>query len=396
MRVLWVARELPFPIDSGDRIYTASLARALAATGARVRVLGHAPDPGTAVPVDDLVDWRAVPGARRGRLAALVSPLPVFAAIHATAGYRAALRGELESHWDAVVLDQLGSGWALDTCRAARGGSGHGPPIVHVAHNDETAIWRALAAHGEGGLARRLALRLNATRVARLERAVLGKADLVTAITSEEAIGFAARVPGLRTLVLTPGFQGLPAEPRTIDRSTPRRVVLMGSYGWVVKQENLRRFLAVADPVFAAAGIGLDVVGRMPEPLRCALAPGLRATTLHGFVRDAAPLLRQARIAVVPEVIGGGFKLKLLDYVFGRIPVAALAAATAGLDPDLRARMVCSGDLASLVSGVVETIDRVERLDQMQREAFELAQAGFRWADRGAALRGAIEATSQG
>ena len=117
MRVLWVARELPFPIDSGDRIYTASLARALAATGARVRVLGHAPDPGTAVPVDDLVDWRAVPGARRGRLAALVSPLPVFAAIHATAGYRAALRGELESHWDAVVLDQLGSGWALDTCR---------------------------------------------------------------------------------------------------------------------------------------------------------------------------------------------------------------------------------------------------------------------------------------
>jgi glycosyltransferase involved in cell wall biosynthesis len=396
MRVLWLARELPFPIDSGDRIYTASLARALASTGVRVRVLGHAPKPGTVFPVDDPVEWRTVPGDRRGRLAALASPLPVFAAIHATAGYRAALRAELEAPWDAVVLDQLGSGWALEVCRAAREGPGRRVPIVHIAHNDETAIWRALATHAEGGLAGRLTVRLNAGRVARLERAVLARADLVTAITSEDASAFAARMPGLRTLVLTPGFQGPPAEPRTIDRSTPRRVLLMGSYGWVVKQENLRRFLAAADPVFAAAGIGLDVVGRMPDPLHATLAPGLRATTLHGFVQDVAPLLRRARIAVVPELIGGGFKLKLLDYVFGRIPVATLAAAAAGLDPNLRARMLCSRDLESLVSGVVETIDRVERLDQMQREAFELAQSGFRWGDRGAALRGAIEASGRG
>lgn len=396
MRCLWLARELPFPIDSGDRIYTASLARALAATGAQVRVLGHAPPPDAPPPGDDPVDWRAVPGARRGRLASLASPLPLYAAVHATPGYRAALRDALEVPWDAVVLDQLGSGWALDACVGAREGPGRAPVIVHVSHNDETAIWRAMVAQSSGGAARRLAVRLNAARVARLERRVLGGVDLVTAITPEDAAAFAARTPGVRTLVLTPGYGGRPAEPRTIGPSTPRRVVLVGSYGWVAKQENLRRFLALADPAFAAAGIGLDVVGRMPEALRAALAPGLRATTLHGFVEDVAPMLRGARIAVVPEVIGGGFKLKLLDYVFGRVPVATLAAAAAGLDAPLRARMMCPSDLPSLVSEVVDAIDRVERLDTMQREAFDLAQSSFRWAERGAALRRAIEATIRG
>lgn len=396
MRCLWVARELPFPTDSGDRIYSASLARALAATGAHVRVLGHAPPPGTRLPGDDLVDWQVVPGERRGRLAALASPLPLYAAVHATPGFRAALHDELEAPWDAIVIDQLGSGWALDACRRARDGPGRGPSVVHVSHNDETAIWRAMVAQASGSVPRRLAVRLNAARVARLERRVLGGVDLVTAITPEDAAAFAERTPGLRTLALTPGYAGCGAEDRAIDPSTPRRVVLVGSYGWVAKQENLRRFLALADPAFAAAGIGLDVVGRMPDALHDALSPGLRATTLHGFVDDVAPLLRGARIAVVPEVIGGGFKLKLLDYVFGRVPVATLAAAAAGLDAPLRARMMCSPDLPSLVSGVVDAIDRVDRLDTMQREAFDLARSAFRWADRGAALRRAIEATIRG
>jgi glycosyltransferase involved in cell wall biosynthesis len=160
----------------------------------------------------------------------------------------------------------------------------------------------------------------------------------------------------------------------------------------VVKQENLRRFLAVADPAFAEHGIGLDVVGRMPDALRHELAPGLRATRLHGFVDDVGPLLRAARFAAVPELIGGGFKLKLLDYVFGRVPVATITAAAAGLDDALRNRMLCRTDLPALVAAIIAAIDDVATLDARQREAFDLARQAFRWTDRGDALRRAIEA----
>src|SRR5205085_3085674 len=113
---------------------------------------------------------------------------------------------------------------------------------------------------------------------------------------------------------------GAVASPRSIDASTPRRVVLVGSYRWVAKQHNLRALAAAADEAFTRHGIVLDVVGDAPAELRAALA-GCRAVRLHGFADALAPFMADARMALVPEAIGGGFKLKLLDYVFHRVPV---------------------------------------------------------------------------
>ena len=113
--------------------------------------------------------------------------------------------------------------------------------------------------------------------------------------------------------------------PRVIDAATPRRVAIVGSFHWVMKQENLRRFVQAADAVFAQNDIQLDVIGGVPDRLREELAANARATRFHGFVDDPADHLAQARMAVVPEVIGGGFKLKFLDYLFTRVPIATLA-----------------------------------------------------------------------
>jgi glycosyltransferase involved in cell wall biosynthesis len=157
-----------------------------------------------------------------------------------------------------------------------------------------------------------------------------------------------------------------------------------------VKQENLARFLEVADPVLAQDGIGLDVVGDVPEQLLASLRPRCRATTFHGFVEDTAPLLAQARIAVVPELIGGGFKLKLLDYLFARVPIATLAGAAAGLSPLLRDQLLQADDLDMLVKDIVSNIDAIDMLNEMQERAFRHAESLFRWEDRGRQLRQAM------
>jgi hypothetical protein len=98
------------------------------------------------------------------------------------------------------------------------------------------------------------------------------------------------------------------------------------------------------------------------------------------------PLLAQARIALVPELIGGGFKLKFLDYFFGRIPVASVNAAAAGLPAALRACLLCGEDIPSLTERVVQQIDDLDDLNRRQAAAFEHAQSSFRWSDRGAQL----------
>jgi len=236
-----------------------------------------------------------------------------------------------------------------------------------------------------GSPLKRLALWQNMLKVARAEHRLAHGADLLCCITPEDAARFAAQ--GVRTpsLVLSPGYSGTSAPERSLDATVPRRVILVGSFRWVAKQENLLALVEAADALFAQHGIALDIVGDMPPALRRTLQR-CSSVTVHGFVDDLRPLFAQARMALVPEVIGGGFKLKLLDYVFHRVPVVALQDACAGLQPALAAAMLTCPDLPALVQAVLRHIDDLPQLDRLQAEAFEAARSAFDWRDRGRTL----------
>ena len=393
MNCLWIARDQPFPPDAGDKIYSANLATALAEAGVAVSFVGCAAPAGQP-PAASPVLWLPVAGGKRSQGRALLSRLPIAAAIHDTPAFRQALAARLQENWDAIVFDSYGSGWALKRYLASRPPADR-PVLIHVAHNQEGALWRDMVGNSQGGPLKKLALWQNWLKVAALERFILRHVDLTTAISDEDAAAFARLAPGRPTVVLTPGYSGEAQPARLIGADCPKRVVLIGSFRWVVKQENLRQFLALADAAFHRHGIIFDVIGDVPETLRAELEPRLKATVFHGFVDDVGPTFARARLAVVPEVIGGGFKLKFLDYIFGRLPVATIAAAAAGLPPAIRRQLLCRTDLATLVAAIVTHIDRLDELNAMQRGAFAAADQLYRWRDRGRVLRDAITAAQQ-
>jgi hypothetical protein len=164
----------------------------------------------------------------------------------------------------------------------------------------------------------------------------------------------------------------------------------MGSFHWIVKQENIARFVKIADPIFKEHGIELDVVGEMPQALLTALRARCQATHFHGFLTDVAPLLRGARIAIVHESIGGGFKLKLLDYIFARLPIATVSQAVAGLSDELQRAMLTNSSQEGLIADIVAHMDRFDELNRMQERAFSLGNEQFQWSVRGEQFRQAI------
>lgn len=386
LRCLWIGRHIPYPMDEGAKVYSAKLAQALAGSGAFVRVLGFGaanapPDDGTAI------EWVAVPSTRRGAALAVLSRLPMQAAVDAVPAFVSLLKRQLSEPWDVIVLDGYGTGWALDHCMATSSARAtRRPVLVHVSHNDEERLWKSLARESTASLPRRLVLWQNYWKVRSLERRVVSGADILTAITPQDARSLVRHRDDSRALVLTPGYDGPIAQERTIDHRTPRRAVIVGSFQWVVKRENLQRFIERADPLFAQHGIELVVAGHVPDDLRQALVARCRATRFQGFVQDLGPFLSQARIAIVPELLGGGFKLKFLDYFFGRVPVATIAAAAAGLPQPLRSELILRPDFGELASAIVEHIERLDKLNRMQATAFSLASTLYRWQDRGAQL----------
>ena len=120
MKVLWLARALPFPLDTGDRIYSARLIRALADAGADLTVVGLAAQPASAVPDDWPVRWHTIAGTTRPTWHALASTMPLVAAAHATPVYRAQVELFAQQDWDAVVFDQYGLGWEIGRARVGK------------------------------------------------------------------------------------------------------------------------------------------------------------------------------------------------------------------------------------------------------------------------------------
>jgi glycosyltransferase involved in cell wall biosynthesis len=387
MRCLWISRHVPYPMNEGLKVYSAKLSEALAHAGAFVRVLGFGDT--HAVPKDRArMEWVSVPGDRRGTAAALLNRFPLTAALDSTSAYHTLLDAQLREQWDAIIFDSYGSGWALDRCKAYRTTTlGARTILVHVSHNHEEVLWRAMAQQADAGLPRRLALWQNYYKVRWLERRLLREVDLVSAITIEDEQALRAWRSDDHTLTLTPGYDGAVAPERVIDASVPRRAVIVGSFHWVVKRENLARFVEHADARFAANGIELVVAGDVPADLKQTLLASSKATHFQGFVTELGPFLAQARIAIVPELIGGGFKLKFLDYIFGRVAVATVDAAAAGLPQRLRDDMITGNDFEALTAAIIENMDQLERLNRIQSAAFEQARTLYRWEDRGLQLQ---------
>jgi glycosyltransferase involved in cell wall biosynthesis len=386
MKCLWISRHIPYPMTEGLKVYSAKLAESLATAGAFVRVLGFG-DVAATPQGRARMEWRAVAGERRNSFAGLLSRMPLTAAVDSVPAFRQLLDEQLREPWDAIVFDSYGSGWALDRCRHYCSNElGARTVLVHVSHNHEEALWHSMARRATAGIARRAALWQNYYKVRELERRLVRGVDLVTAITEEDELALRAQRADNRTMTLTPGYDGAVAPERIIDAAVPRQAVIVGSFHWVVKRENLERFIEHADPLFAARGIQLVVAGDVPADLQATLVSRCRATHFQGFVSNLAPLLAQARIAVVPELIGGGFKLKFLDYIFSRVPVATVGAAAAGLPVRVRAEMITSDDFAGLASAIAENIDQLDVLNHLQQAAFGHARTLYRWEDRGRQL----------
>jgi len=99
----------------------------------------------------------------------------------------------------------------------------------------------------------------------------------------------------------------------------------------------------------------------------------------------ASSSLRAAWGLVVEET-GGGFKHKALDYIFNRVPIAAIRGSIAGLPLAAGPHYLSFESMRELAQGVAAVINDIERLNSLQQSAYEKCDTSFDWNDRGRTL----------
>ncbi|MEM6625616.1 MAG: glycosyltransferase [Pseudomonadota bacterium] len=366
-------------MDAGDLIYSGKLVRAVSCQDVDIVCLGFKGPP---TPESDAVDdkgvkWRAVNGTPASRTRAMLSALPLECARFATREYRELFKTLVQNeHWDLIAIDYYGVGWALDELNKLP--KRPNAKVIYVSHNFETDLSKQIAREYQGNMVAKAALAINAFKTSWLEKRLTRECDLVSAITKADGEAYLALGARRNPLVLRPGYEGYRTPNRTISADTPRKVVVLGSYRWIAKQMNLEAFLETADPVFAEAGVSVDVIGDIPGDFVERWRNKLQATQLRGFVDDLQAELTAYRMGLVIEAVGGGFKLKILDYAFNRLPIVAILAGVAGAE-DLHDHFELASDFAELAEKVIATIDDFNRLNAMHSGAFDVAEGAFDW-----------------
>jgi glycosyltransferase involved in cell wall biosynthesis len=391
MRCLWLTLADPDPPRNGQSIYSGGLIRSCADLGAEVVVLGlrAAGSDHRREERDGNIRWRIADDPERPRWSSATTPLPHMANRCATPGMKRELEKALdEPGWDAVVFDSISAAWALPAINR-RFYNGNRPRIVYVSHNHEASLRRNIA-ESRPSFAMRQLQRLDAFKTRHIERHVIESSDLVTAITQEDGELYREEWPDKWIEVLSPGYSGRSLAQRKITSDVPRRAVIVGSFDWIAKRMNLEEFLRVADPIFASQGIELQVVGTGDQAYFDQLQSQLDATKFTGTVEHVEKYIDDARVAVLPERIGGGFKLKLLEYVFNRIPVLGLNGVGAGTPLRDDASILLYSSQTELARGVTRMIDNFSRLNQLQNAAYEACAHAFDWESRGRRLVNAL------
>jgi hypothetical protein len=394
IRCLWLTRQFPLPPNSGELIYTSGLIEALSSQGAQLNLLCYDRNDNTDLSFSESI--RAVkcgPIPPRG-MRSILSMLPSDAQRLRSPAMVTELRRQLHGHaYDAVIIDQAAQAWALDEVLALE--TTRRPSIVYVSHNREAAVRKQIVTRHRGNLVKQLALRQDAWKYGKLEQRICQVADLITAITPADRQLYAAEYPGTPVIEMSPGYQQPVSSvaPQPINDTTPRRVVMVGSFEWVAKRYNLEEFLRVAAPVFERESIELQVVGKASRNYADRVREQFAAVNFECNVPSIEPYLSQTRMGLIAETVGGGFKLKTLDYAFHHVPIAALTDALGGVDLEPDKDALIEDSIPALVDKIVSHIDDFEFLNTAARRTYRKLNGRFDWADRGQDFYKALDAS---
>jgi glycosyltransferase involved in cell wall biosynthesis len=365
---------MPSPLFTGDALYSTALLTALAATReTEITVVGASRDDcAISSSLFDMpsINFVTVPKPSDAGPLSFFSPLPRNAHWLITDPFRKALEKLLKSEWDWIVIDHARSGGFLRQVLRHRKHAS----ICHVAHNAEGKV-RPEVAKSVRDPIHRMIMRFDAWKYRRLEDRVAKAVDIIVCITDADAVYFSQFKKSV--FVVPPIYLGTIRPPQIIDSSRPKSILLVGSFYWIAKQLNLARIVRDLVPSLNRNGILLEVVGNVPEDIKNLYINESPNLIFHGPVADLSGLLAKSRGGLVAEELGGGFKLKLLDYVFARVPVFGLKFAVEGTTTEEQLAMFLAEDMDRLAKTIVEKIDDLGSLNRSQSSLFELVSDRF-------------------
>lgn len=335
VKILQLVPRLPFPPSDGGKIGILGIVRGYVRAGHQVRLLGFDSDHSAAAFERGLAPMLSGHYVER-----MPAWKPFAAGLGSLATRRPFLR---EKYWSRSMKHAV-----FQNCAEWR------PDFVHIdhshmaayglaikerwpdlrvylrAHNVDFVIWERLHATARNVISR--AFYADQARIVRAyERRLFADLDGVVPLTDVDAERVLAEAPSAHTYTMPAGCElqeRVPIRDRIADDP---RLCFVGLLDWIANRDGIVWFLEEVWPGIRRRWprAELDVVGRSSTPIR--QLTGTPGVTYHGFVERLEPVLARADAAVVPLRIGGGMRIKILDFLSRGIPTISTTVGAEGI-----------------------------------------------------------------
>jgi polysaccharide biosynthesis protein PslH len=242
-------------------------------------------------------------------------------------------------------------------------------PTLLFQHNVETALWHRLA-KTESNPVKRIAYKLEASKMARHERVTLRRFHHIIAVSEQDRQQMLAMDSSCDITVVPTGVDTTKysvAPPSTVD---PPRIVFLGSMDWEPNIDAVSYFSREIFPRVRAQfpSAVFQIVGRNPHPGVKQLAS--ESVEVTGTVSSVAEYLHAASLVVVPLRIGGGTRLKIFEAMATGRALVSTTIGAEGLAVENGRDLILADDAPAFAEAVILLLR-----DAKLRHAMEIAAA---------------------
>lgn len=383
MRILQLAPRFPYPLADGGAIGIFKPTEAIAALGHEITFVTF-PDPDPDVTREGLDRLRAF-----AHVELVSKPLPSRNSTLLRTMFKGAypierrMMPEMFTLLRRIVSEQEFDVVHVDACHMGKYGmwikQEYKLPVILREHNFETLIYRRFAANSRNPIARFVA-KIHAGRMLREETAIIRGHDVTIAITPEDEAQMRHYVPDARYRLIPAGVDTEYFAPQPAELEEDR-ILWIGGVDWEPNLDAVTFFVKEIYPQIVEhyPNIGFDVVGSGTDRLTELAANARGRVTVHGRVPDVRPFLAKAKVLVCPLRVGGGMRLKLLDFFAAGKAVVSThigAEGNRGLDGE---QILLRDDATSFAEGVCSLLGDHTLRRHIATSARRLAVEEYSW-----------------
>ncbi len=378
MRILFLSRWYPFPADNGSKIRIYNLIKELARRN-DIWLVSFAEEQIDVPRIEgmralcrgvDIVQYRRFnPGGAKAALSLLASkPRSVIDTFSPELQARVEALAD-QNPFDCVVASQIDMApYAL----AVKG-------VPRILEEIEISIYAEQARRAEG-VANKLRKHLMWRKWQNHMRDTLAHYDGCTVVSQPEIAPIQAAAPSFDRIAVIPNGADLEKLTGNFGKPMPDRLVYTGALTYYVNLDAMKFFISQVLPSIVAQRpqAKLLMAGRLDGvPLH--ELPKSPAATHAGYQKDIRPFVASGWASVVPERIGGGTRIKVVESMALGTPVVATKWATLGLDVTQGRDILFSDDPAELAQHIINLLRDATLRATLSQNARKLVETHYNW-----------------